>query len=186
SLAGDVSEGLIPYFIELEHKNGIKLTDGQKAWYSAKWKVLGDDMRREYPSTPEEAFNQSIEGAYFAKQFTQLYKEGRIAYDFSEYSTNKGPVNVVCDIGIGDSTALWFWRMVGNEPHIVHYHENSGEPLGYYIKYIQDKITAKKWELGKSYGPHDMNNREFASKGKTRKELAAEGVEYGEKVYRMK
>jgi hypothetical protein len=31
-----------------------------------------------------------------------------------------------------------------------------------------------------------MNNREFASKGKTRKELAREGVEYGDKKYSMK
>lgn len=186
SIVGDVAEALTAYFIELEHKFGIALSDGQKAWYSAKWRVLGDDMKREYPSTPEEAFSQSVDGAYYAKQFTQLYKEGRIAYDFSEFAKNKGAVNVVCDIGIGDSTALWFWRMVGNEPHILHYHENSGEPLGYYIKYIEDKITDKKWTLGKAYGPHDMNNREFASKGKTRKELAAEGVEYGEKTYRMK
>jgi len=186
AIEGDIAEALTPYFIELEHKHGIELSDSQKAWYSAKWKVLGDDMRREYPSTPEEAFNQSIEGAYYAKQFTQLYKEGRIVYDFEDYKDNRSNVNVVCDIGIGDSTALWFWRMVGSEPHILHYHENSGEPLGYYIKYIEDKMTAKKWNLGKVYGPHDMNNREFASKGKTRKELAAEGVEYGEKIYRMR
>src|SRR5690606_5963110 len=40
---------LVDYFAELEDKHGIKLTDGQKAWYHAKEKTLGDDMKREYP-----------------------------------------------------------------------------------------------------------------------------------------
>lgn len=185
SIDGDIAEQLHKYFNELEHKYGIPLDDGQKAWYTAKWKVLGDDMKREYPSTPKEAFEQSIEGAYYAQQFASVYKDGRIVHGMNSSYDNKGEVNTVCDIGIGDSTAIWFYRLVGREVHVVHYHENSGESLGYYIKYIQDKLDKEGWSMGKNYGPHDMNNREFASKGKTRKELAKEGVEYGGKTYSM-
>ena len=36
------------------------------------------DMRREYPSTPEEAFEASIEGAYFADQLATAELHGRI------------------------------------------------------------------------------------------------------------
>ena len=179
---GEVSTTLIKYFDELEHKYGIALSDRKKAWYSGKWKDLGDDMKREYPSTPKEAFEQSIEGAYYSRQFNDIYKDGRID-DLSDYD-NQGDVNIVCDIGIGDSTSLWFYRKVGKEFHILHYHENSGEGLGYYLKYIEDTFNKNKWKLGKHYGPHDMNNREFGSGGKTRKELARIGVEYGNKTYR--
>ena len=182
AINGDISEALIKYFDELEHKHGISLTDNQKAWYSAKWKVLGDDMRREYPSTPKEAFEQSIEGAYYAKEFVDIYKEGRIL-DISGYD-NKGDVHVQSDIGVGDSTALWFYRLVGKEIHVLHYHSNSGEGLGYYLKYIEEKMIKMKWRIGKVYGPHDMNNREFGSNAKTRKQLASEGVEYMGKTYR--
>ena len=139
-------------------------------------------MRREYPSTPKEAFEQSIEGAYYAKQFLDIYKDGRIL-DISGYD-NKGDVHVQSDIGVGDSTALWFYRLVGKEVHVLHYHTNSGEGLGYYLKYIEEKMISMKWKLGKLYGPHDMNNREFGSNGKTRKQLASEGVEYMGKTYR--
>lgn len=183
SIDGDIVESLKPYFAELKAKHNIDLTDGQKAWYSSKWKVLGHDMKREYPSVPKEAFEQSIEGAYYAEQFRDIYTDGRIT-NLSEYD-NKGDVNVVCDIGIGDSTALWFWRNVGGETHILHYHENSGEGLGYYLKYIEDTLKKNNWSFGKAYGPHDMNNREFASKGKTRKELAKEGVEYNGVKYSL-
>jgi hypothetical protein len=180
-----IPERLTTYFNKLESKYDVKLTEPQKKWYTLIESDQGEDMKREYPSTPEEAFEQAVEGAYYANQFADIYKDGRIVEDLVKYD-NKGDVHTVCDIGIGDSTAIWFWRNVGDEKHILHYHENSGEPLGYYIKYIQDKLTKHGWDNGINWGPHDMNNREFASKGKTRKELAREGVEYGDKKYSMK
>ena len=173
------------YFSELLNKHKIELSDGQKAWYTLEKAVQGDKMKQEFPSTPEEAFEQAIKGAYYADQFDKIYADGRIVTNMGDSYGGEGDVNTVCDIGIGDSTAIWFWRNVGKEVHILHYHENSGEPLGYYIKYIQDTLTRNKWTMGKNYGPHDMNNREFASKGKTRKELAREGVVYGDTTYRM-
>ena len=184
SIEGDYPESLDKYFNSLESKHGISLTDNQKAWYAAKQKILGDDMKREYPTLPKEAFEQSIKGAYYANQFDDIYKDGRIEQSIGNWSEND--VHIICDIGIGDSTAIWFYRVVGDELHVIWYHENSGEGLGYYLKYIQDTITKNKWSIGKYYGPHDMNNREFASKGKTRKELAAEGVEYNGIIYRAK
>lgn len=178
----EIPDRLVAYFKQLDDKHGIKLSKGQRKWYTLIESDQGDEMKREYPSTPEEAFEQAIEGAYYAKQFQAIYKDGRIV-NLSGYD-NLGDVHTVCDIGIGDSTAIWFYRNVGKEIHILHYHENSGEPLGYYLKYIEDVMTKNKWSVGRYYGPHDMNNREFASKGKTRKQLASEGVEYGDKTYR--
>lgn len=181
----DIPERLVIYFKALKDKHGIDLTLEQMKWYTLIESDQGEDMKREYPSTPDEAFEQAIEGAYYAKQFASIYKDGRIIKSLESEYPNQGKVNTVCDIGIGDSTAIWFYRMVGNEPHILHYHENSGEPLGYYMKYMEDKFEEKGWSVGTHYGPHDMNNREFASKGKTRKEMAKEGIEYGNKTYRM-
>lgn len=181
----DIPARLERYFDELEHKHQIKLTIEQKRWYTLIEADQGEDMKREYPSTPEEAFEQAIEGAYYAKQFAAIYKDKRIVENLESMFDNAGPVNTVADIGIGDSTAIWFWRDVGNEKHILHYHENSGEPLGYYMKYIEDKFIEKGWSVGSHYGPHDMNNREFASKGKTRRDMAREGIEYGDKTYCM-
>jgi hypothetical protein len=34
------------------------------AWYQKKADTQLEDMRREFPSTPEEAFEASVEGAY--------------------------------------------------------------------------------------------------------------------------
>ena len=164
------------YFVELNGKHGIELTEGQQAWYAAKEKTLGEDMRREYPSIPEEAFQQSIEGAYYAKQFRFLYGEKRIC----ELPDNSHqPVSTYWDIGIGDSTSIWFVRKIGNEFHVIDYYENSGEGLRHYMKVIKDK----GYTYAEHWAPHDIENREFAGDGKTRKQLAYEGYEIDGHLY---
>ena len=165
------SSSLDGYFDELSAKHGISLDAEQKAWYSTKWKVLGDDMKREYPSTPEEAFANSVEGAYYANQFKKIYADGRIC----KLPDNDALVNTVWDIGVGDSTAIWFYMRIGNELHIVDYYENSGEGLKHYMKVLKDK----GYTYGEHWGPHDIENREFGSDAKSRLELAQEGFEIG-------
>jgi hypothetical protein len=175
SLDGQAANALLTYFDELEQKHDIKLTDKQKAWYSEKWRVLGDDMKREYPSTPEEAFAQSVEGAYYAAQFRKIYADGRICKGLK----NQAKVNTVWDIGVGDSTAIWFYQLIGNEVHIVDFYENSGEGLQHYMRVLHDK----GYDYGRHYGPHDIDNREFGSGARSRRDTAAEGIEINGKRY---
>jgi hypothetical protein len=47
------------YFIYLKEAHNIDLDDHQKAWYVKKSDEQGDDIKREYPSYPEEAFQAS-------------------------------------------------------------------------------------------------------------------------------
>ena len=170
---------LVDYFAELEAKHGITLTDGQKAWYHAKERTLGEDMRREYPSIPSEAFQQSVEGAYYAKQFAKLYSQQRIG----ELPDNSHlPVSTYWDLGVGDSTAIWFVRQVGEEFHIVDYYENSGEGLRHYMKVLKDK----GYTYAEHWAPHDIDNREMGGDGKTRRQLAREGYEIDGQNYTIK
>ncbi len=175
----NIPSRLEKYFEELKVKHGVNLTTGQQKWYTLIEADQGDDMKREYPSTPDEAFEQAIEGAYYADQFRKIYKDGRICEGWE----NEADVHTAWDIGVGDSTAIWFYQKIGSEYHLVHHYENSGEPLGHYIKYLEYIGDKKEWSYGNHWAPHDINNREFASKGKTRKQLAKEGVEYGGKTY---
>lgn len=170
------------YFDELKNKHKIELTNEQKAWYFLKWQVQGDKMTQEFPSTPEEAFAQAIEGAYYAQQFAKIYKNGRYIDD---YYGNDASVNTVWDIGVGDSTSIWFYQAINDEIHIIDYLENSGEPLGYYIKTLQNKAKKNDWTYGKHWGPHDIDHRDWSSSGVTRREQAKKGVEYGGEVYKL-
>jgi phage terminase large subunit len=71
------------------------------------------------------------------------------------------------DLGIGDSTAIWFYQVVGREVHIIDYYENSGEGLPHYISVLKQK----GYIYGRHYAPHDIQVRELSS-GKTRREVA--------------
>lgn len=174
-----IPQRLADYFAELKAKHGIEVSEAQAAWYAAKEKSLGDDMKREYPSIPAEAFQQSIEGAYYAKQFAKLYANQRVGV----VPDNRHlPVHTFWDIGVGDSTAIWFVRIVGEEYHIVDFYENSGEGLRHYMKTLKDR----GYTYGEHWGPHDIDNREFGSDGKTRRELAREGYEIDGSKYNIK
>ncbi len=61
-----MSQEIHEYFISLEGL-GIKLDPEQKFWYAARHATQGEDMKREFPSTPEEAWEQSTEGGLLRK-----------------------------------------------------------------------------------------------------------------------
>ena len=70
------------YFNAIEQEQGCAIDLEQRAWYCATRDTdfSGDSasMWQEYPSTPQEAFQQSNEGCYYVDQMTRLRKEKRI------------------------------------------------------------------------------------------------------------
>lgn len=171
----DIPDVLVSYFSELESKFEVYLTKEQKAWYYFTWCDQGEHMKREFPSTPEEAFAQAVEGAYYAKQFAQIYKDGRIG----KMPDNNAPVNTAWDLGVGDSTSIWFWQEIGDKIHIIDYYENSGEGMRHYFKVLKDK----GYRYDEHYAPHDISHREFGGDAKSRIEIAQEGFEIDGEVY---
>jgi len=154
------------YFKSLQEKEGITLTKNQKAWYVKKDAVLGEDMFREHPSTPEESFRSSVEGAYFKSQFTDIYTDSRITLVPYE----KGVVvDTAWDLGMADTTPIWFFQRIGKEVRFIDFYENSGEGLAHYAKILREK----KYEYGQHFAPHDISVRELTT-GKSRLEAAIE------------
>lgn len=150
------------YFKELQDKHGITLSAAQRAWYVKKAQEQGDKMQQEHPSTPDEAFAQSIEGAYYSQQLTKATAQGRIC----DLPVIPGvPVNLFFDIGHSDSTCIWFHQPVGPWHHFIDYYENSGEQVDHYLKLLREK----GYLYGKLYLPHDAGQTEWAGTGnKTR------------------
>ena len=106
----------------------------------------------------------NADGAYYAKFIvdTQIM-------NFSVEPTI--PVDTYWDLGISDSTAIWFVQQVGMEVRVVHAYENQGEGLNHYIQYLHDWRTKHQCILGQHYAPHDIQVRELGT-GKSRLETA--------------
>jgi phage terminase large subunit len=79
------------------------------------------------------------------------------------------PVNTYWDLGVGDSTAIWFEQTVGMEVRIIDYYETNGEGLAHYVKVLKEK----PYVYGDHYAPFDINVTELGS-GKTRLHTAQE------------
>lgn len=157
-----ITEQMQEYFAKLN----VKLDDAQKRWYQIQYEILGPDMLSENPSTPEEPFTVSLEGAYFSHQFRRIYLERRICrLDI----VPDLPVHTSWDIGMHDYMAIWFWQIVDGWIHAIDYYENSGQGLPHYVGILE----SRGYRYGTHYAPHDINVKEVGP-GKTRIEQAAE------------
>lgn len=144
------------YFAGLLAEHGVELTDQQKWWYAAKKIEQGDDMWKEYPSTPDEAFKAARDGAYFAKQMQalrQLKKIGEFPF------VPKIAVNTMWDFGLGDTQTIWLHQEVGGEHRFVGYFEDSGMGLGHYFNWLEKWRALRGATWGQHLAPHDVDHR---------------------------
>ncbi|UFS71382.1 hypothetical protein LPW11_04105 [Geomonas sp. RF6] len=150
-----ITQELHEYFAELKEKHGIDLDDQQKAWYVHKRAQQGLDMMfQEFPSTPEEAFQKTIKGAYYKQQMTRLRQQ--FPPRFAEVPWEpRLKVDTAWDLGMSDTTCIVFRQKAGSENRIIDYYECSGEGLAHYTKMLQDK----PYTYGRHYLPHDASVR---------------------------
>lgn len=158
-----ISKEMNDYFEELKGKE-IILSDEQKAWYVKKLQTQGDYMKREYPSTPEEAFEAANEGFYFARLISEARQQRRICHVPHDPAAK---TYTAWDIGIGDSNAIWVFQIVGNEIHCIDYYENSDEPLTHYVNWLKKK----DYIFEKHFFPHDAASRSLQT-GKSLVDIA--------------
>lgn len=140
------------YFDKLKHEFKIDLTDGQRAWWIKQEQMLGGDMKRENPATPEEAFEQAIEGAYFAAQLANADKYemiGRFPYD------PRYPVNTFWDLGRNDLNTIWLHQRIGSRNRFIGYYESSGEHISHYARWLEEWKREHDAMWGDHYWPHD-------------------------------
>lgn len=112
------------------------------------------------------SFHNAIEGAYYSQQIRLAEKEGRITN--VPYDPNL-LVDTWWDLGVNDTTAIWFTQKIGKEIRLIDYHEDSGFGLNHYAKIIKEK----PYIYDRHYAPHDIIVREFTS-GKSRIDAARE------------
>lgn len=164
----EIPDRLEQYFYELEGEHGIELSDERQAWYVKQEKMLGDDIFREYPSTPEEAFKQIVQGAYFVREFADIYRDKRI----TNVPYQPGvPVDTWWDLGMSDMMCVWFTQTVGGWIHVIDYYENSGRGMKHYVDVLREE---KSYSYGRHYGPHDLEVRELMGDGRSRVQKAKE------------
>lgn len=126
-----------------------------------------DAARREM--TPEQydqefecSFEAAILGAYYGKEMAEAERTSRIA-DIPHDPELE--VYTSWDLGIGDSTAIWFWQVHGPKIRVIDFYEANGYGIDHYAKVLQ----AKPYRYAHDFVPHDAKVRELGT-GRTRVE----------------
>lgn len=161
-----ISAELQSYFDELKAQ-GVELDDAQKVWYGLKSDQQGDDMRQEYPSTPDEAFQGTLKGAYYTKEMKQLRESGRLLP--IPYNA-KAPVYTWWDLGINDLMTCVFTQYYNGYHHIIDYFEVEGEEAGW--DNLASIIQRKGYNYKSHNLPHDGNKRIRGKEIRTDKQIA--------------
>lgn len=108
------------------------------------------------------------EGSYYGKLLQQAEQDGRIGKVPCEPQLL---VNTAWDLGMSDSTAIWFFQHlpVGHmgEWRFIDYYEASGEGLAHYA----EVLARKGYRYGVHLAPHDIAVRELGT-GRSRLETA--------------
>ena len=116
-------------------------------------KTMGEDR---YEQEFECSFEAAIAGAYYGTEMKEATNTGRICnvpYDRA--------VGVITswDLGIGDSTSIWFAQYVGQEVRLIDYYENSGVGLDHYARVLQEKGYVYESHIL----PHDVQVKELST-----------------------
>lgn len=108
----------------------------------------------------ECSFNAAILGAYYGKEIHSMRMGGR----FKDFEPIPGiPVHTAWDLGVADSTVIWWFQIVGQKLRILDVYEGNGVGIDHYAKVCLEK----PYKRGIDYVPHDAKVREFGT-GRTR------------------
>lgn len=146
-------------YIQRKYPN-LKFTEAQMRWYQKKKEEQKEDMQREYPSYPKEAFDLAIKGAYYEAELS-LAREQKRVWKF--YYDSRLPVNTAWDLwGAwgGDSTAIWFYQIYWREVRLIDYFETSGRSM---TEIILSVVNPRYNNYETHYLPHDVAVTEYST-----------------------
>ena len=156
-----------------------EMKNANKNWFAAVYansftKVISAEAIQEMriAGMTEEMIMQEIECSFDAPVVGSYYGKLMNAAEASKRVGNvpwepRLPVHTAWDLGVGDSTTIWFYQIYGMEVRVIDYYEASGEGLPHYAKVLEKK----PYSYGMHYAPHDIEVRELSS-GKSRFEAA--------------
>ena len=119
----------------------------------------------QYDQEFEVNWQAPLVGSYFAKALDSADLDGRIGSIPWEPNLK---VTTSWDLGIADSTAIWFVQVMPRENviRVIDYFEDSGQGLHHYIKILKER----PYTYGRHLFPHDVMVRELGS-GNSRYEI---------------
>lgn len=152
-----------------EYQTLHKLSDKEITYYYQKYLSLNKDwnsLHKEYPTTPEEAFEVIVDGSYYGVEIGRMEREGRV----TTVPHDKALLtHTVWDLGIGENLVVgYFQRTRDGFIRLIDYWQGEGNDG---IPEAIRAMKSKPYVYGYHFGPHDLEAHDVST-GKTRRETA--------------
>ena len=162
----------------------FKRAQEEKGWYflelkASKSGILDPDELLEMKAQMTEAefeqemecnFTAAIIGTYYANIISSMEIQQRIAPSVVTYDDGY-PVQVACDLGRTDNTAMWFWQEKPNGICVIDYYENQGEQIEHYIQHL----NSLPYRYEAVWLPHDAVAKTLQTKRSTIEQMLDAG-----------
>jgi len=112
-----------------------------------------------YAQEFECSFTAALVGAYYGKQMEEAEEKGRIGEVPFDPALQ---VDTFWDLGIGDTTVIWFLQQLGQQYRLIDYEERSGQGLDYYARILKEGHR-QKYNYRDDTWPHDGAARDLGT-----------------------
>lgn len=131
---------------------------------------MGED---EYMQEFECSWSAAIKGAYYGDLLNMADTEGRIGNIPHDPILD---VHTSWDLGINDSTVIWFYQVVNGTARIIDFYENAGQGLEHYVRVLHEKRAKHKYKYDRMAFPFDVEVRDLSTGASRREVLTAMGI----------
>lgn len=133
-----------------------KLNWSDNPWFTQELEderaALERDDPDEYLTVYEGQTRETLDGAVFAKEMRRVRLDGRRTLVNAHAVA---PVDIYCDLGKRDLTAMWFVQRYALQTRVVGFYQNRGEDWPHYLHHIRTFFAEKDWMIGTVWLPHD-------------------------------
>lgn len=153
-----------------EYAQRLHLSQIEITYYYLKWLSLNkkwNALKREYPTTPQEAFEAISEGTFYGEQIGLMEQNGQIGVFPYDRALK---VHTAWDLGVGKNMRVGFYQRdttINRVRRIDHLVGDASDGLPEIIA----KVKNKPYVYGRHFGPHDLEATDVGT-GKTRIESA--------------
>lgn len=159
-VSGELTPEIEEYFRELGAKIGKTFSREQKCWYASKRVEQGMWVKREYPSTLDEALSVPMAGTIYGEELDDLRSKKRICQFPAEAAV---PAYTFWDIGLSDFGCIWLIQFIGRDILLLDYYSSEGVPASVYAGQMIEWERKHKIKIACNFVPHDADTRERSS-----------------------
>lgn len=120
--------------------------------------------KEEYSQEYECSFEGSLKGAYYSDYISEAFGQNRVTNVTHDPMLQ---VHTAWDLGIDDSTTIWFYQQTPASIRLIDYYESRGVGFDHYIRVLDQKRDELKYRYQMHHFPHDVRVKELGT-GKSR------------------